>query len=290
MSREGVTLIDPLAGDAPAIAKRVPVWAWIGIAVVTIVALFLFRPLLALVALVILVTAIVGLTRGTPTWLRLRTRNIAIGAIAASAAVLLVSAGVSAAVPGASDQGLVTEAVSGPESASPIASPTRSATPTPTQTPTPTPVVTTREEVVREAIPFERTNADDPNRPRGQNAVTTAGMDGERTLTYTVTLTDGVETGRAVASDVVSRPPTTEVTSVGVYDAPKPAEPAPAPPQSGGGCHGSYSGACVPVGVSDVDCASGKGDGPEYVGGPIRVVGPDVYDLDGNDNDGIACE
>jgi hypothetical protein len=54
-------------------------------------------------------------------------------------------------------------------------------------------------------------------------------------------------------------------------------------------CHPSYQGACVPVGVSDVDCAGGRGNGPYYVAGPIRVVGPDVYGLD-SDGDGIACE
>lgn len=52
-------------------------------------------------------------------------------------------------------------------------------------------------------------------------------------------------------------------------------------------CHPSYSG-CVPI-ASDVDCAGGDGDGPAYVQGPIRVVGPDVYDLD-RDGDGIACD
>jgi hypothetical protein len=55
-------------------------------------------------------------------------------------------------------------------------------------------------------------------------------------------------------------------------------------------CHPSYEGACVPI-ASDVDCAGGSGNGPAYVSAKnFRVVGPDVYGLDGNDNDGIACE
>jgi len=44
----------------------------------------------------------------------------------------------------------------------------------------------------------------------------------------------------------------------------------------------------VPI-ASDVDCAGGSGNGPEYVAGPITVVGPDVYGLD-RDGDGVACE
>lgn len=52
-------------------------------------------------------------------------------------------------------------------------------------------------------------------------------------------------------------------------------------------CNSNYSG-CVPI-ASDVDCAGGSGNGPEYVSGPIQVIGSDIYDLD-RDNDGIACE
>jgi hypothetical protein len=44
----------------------------------------------------------------------------------------------------------------------------------------------------------------------------------------------------------------------------------------------------VPI-ASDVDCAGGKGDGPAYVTGPVRVIGRDIYGLD-NDKDGIGCE
>ncbi|WP_353339784.1 SH3 domain-containing protein [Pelagimonas sp. KU-00592-HH] len=53
-------------------------------------------------------------------------------------------------------------------------------------------------------------------------------------------------------------------------------------------CHPSYEGKCVPI-ASDVDCAGGSGNGPAYVRGPVRVVGPDVYRLD-RDRDGYGCE
>jgi hypothetical protein len=53
-------------------------------------------------------------------------------------------------------------------------------------------------------------------------------------------------------------------------------------------CHPSYEGECVPI-ASDADCASGSGNGPAYVKGPVYVVGPDEYDLD-RDGDGVGCE
>lgn len=59
------------------------------------------------------------------------------------------------------------------------------------------------------------------------------------------------------------------------------------PPASN--CHPSYTGACVPNDGRDVDCDGGEGDGPHYVKGPVRVVGTDVFGLDGN-GDGVGCE
>ncbi len=53
-------------------------------------------------------------------------------------------------------------------------------------------------------------------------------------------------------------------------------------------CDPNYAIACVPI-ASDVDCASGSGNGPAYVTGPVQVVGVDIYDLD-RDGDGMACE
>ena len=52
-------------------------------------------------------------------------------------------------------------------------------------------------------------------------------------------------------------------------------------------CNPNYD-PCVPV-ASDVDCSGGGGNGPEYVTGPVTVIGYDVYKLD-RDGDGKACE
>jgi micrococcal nuclease len=81
----------------------------------------------------------------------------------------------------------------------------------------------------------------------------------------------------------VTAAPTTRVTVARLV----PTTPAPA---ASAGCHPSYSGACVPTGFSDVDCAGGSGNGPGYVSDKrFQVIGPDVYGLD-NDRDGVACE
>ena len=43
-------------------------------------------------------------------------------------------------------------------------------------------------------------------------------------------------------------------------------------------CHSNYKGKCDPI-ASDVDCAGGSGNAPEYVRGPVEGVGLDDYDL-----------
>lgn len=53
-------------------------------------------------------------------------------------------------------------------------------------------------------------------------------------------------------------------------------------------CDSNYTGACVPI-ADDVDCEGGDGDGPEYVTGPVTVVGEDIYNLD-HDGNGTGCE
>ena len=52
-------------------------------------------------------------------------------------------------------------------------------------------------------------------------------------------------------------------------------------------CDPNYN-PCVPI-ASDVDCASGSGNGPAYVEGPVYVIGTDIYRLD-RDGDGVGCE
>jgi hypothetical protein len=139
--------------------------------------------------------------------------------------------------------------------------------------------------VESQPVPFASSTVDDGSIAEGTVVTVTPGANGERTITYEVTYVDGVEVGRKTVSDVVSVAPVDEVIANGTYVAPPaPVEAAPVD----NGCHPSYADECVPF-ASDADCAAGSGDGPAYVTGPVRVVGPDDYGLD-RDGDGIACD
>ncbi|WP_233600939.1 MULTISPECIES: G5 domain-containing protein [Micromonospora] len=141
--------------------------------------------------------------------------------------------------------------------------------------PTPSPKVETRTETETQTIRYDQRTVKDPNLAKGKRVVRTRGVNGVRTLTYEVTLTDGAETGRRLVSSVVTRKPVTQVVAVGTKSEPS------------SRCDPNYSG-CVPI-ASDVDCAGGGGDGPAYVTGPVKVIGSDIYRLD-RDHDGYGCD
>jgi hypothetical protein len=67
---------------------------------------------------------------------------------------------------------------------------------------------------------------------------------------------------------------------------PKPKKPE-STKKSGQQCHPSYSG-CLRPDASDYDCAGGSGNGPYYTR-RVRVIGPDVFDLD-RDGNGWGCD
>lgn len=276
VARNGVVGSEPLPAAKIGFFRRLPLWAWILIGVVAVILALVLSRIVAPIALAVLITGIVALSKGTPTWLRLTSKRAATIVTASAAAVFLVTGVVSASVPPAppAEQASV-EAV-------PFVGGNDGVT-TATPKPSPTPTATTRDEKVTEPIVFEQTTVEDPAIARGQTQITTAGQNGEKTLTYRVKLVDGKEVSRELVSEVVTRQPIAQVTSVGTYDPPPP---PPAPEASG--CDSNYADACVPI-ASDVDCAWGTGDGPAYFDGVARVVGSDVYDLD-RDNDGYACE
>lgn len=86
---------------------------------------------------------------------------------------------------------------------------------------------------------------------------------------------------------VPTPPPTPVPTAVPI--APVAPPPPPAATAVPANCHTSYLDACLLVGAGDYDCAGGSGNGPNYIAGPIRVVGWDEFGLDGN-GDGVGCE
>ncbi|WP_410789258.1 G5 domain-containing protein [Kribbella sp. C-35] len=162
---------------------------------------------------------------------------------------------------------------------------TATSTPQTSATPKTTPkasvkpkVITTKEVVEFRVIPFKKKTVTDDSLPKGERTVRTAGVNGTRRLVYRVTYVNGVQTAKRMVRQEVAKEPRSQVTAVGT----KVEE-----PEESGGCDPNYSG-CVPI-ASDVDCSGGSGNGPEYVDGPIDVVGTDKYRLDA-DHDGIACE
>uniref|UniRef100_UPI0018753F10 G5 domain-containing protein n=5 Tax=Streptococcus suis TaxID=1307 RepID=UPI0018753F10 len=82
------------------------------------------------------------------------------------------------------------------------------------------PVITTEEVTETEAVAYETVREDDPTLEEGKEAVVTPGQAGVRTIVYTVTKTDGVETGRVVKSDSITTPAVNEVIKVGTKKAP----------------------------------------------------------------------
>ncbi len=81
--------------------------------------------------------------------------------------------------------------------------------------------------VVTAPIPHGTVRTDDPDVLVGTEKVTQKGVDGEQATTFSVTVTDGVETARQQTGVAVTRPAVDEQVSVGTK--PKPAAPVPAP-------------------------------------------------------------
>ncbi|MEU5783593.1 G5 domain-containing protein [Micromonospora lupini] len=137
----------------------------------------------------------------------------------------------------------------------------------------PSPVVRVTTVTERAAIRHGERTVKDASLAEGKRVVRTRGVDGVRTLTYRVTTTDGVQTGKKLVTSTVTKKPVTEVVAVGT--------------KKKSNCDPNYS-PCVPI-ASDVDCLPGSGNGPAYVRGTVKVIGDDIYDLD-RDNDGYGCD
>jgi hypothetical protein len=92
-----------------------------------------------------------------------------------------------------------------------------------TQQATKAPVVTTQTTTELQSIPYSSTTVNSAAMPQGQSEVTTMGLNGMQTLTYKVTLTNGLQTNKQLVSSVITSAPVAQVTTVGTYIAPTPA-------------------------------------------------------------------
>ncbi|WP_061582821.1 G5 domain-containing protein [Streptococcus gordonii] len=84
------------------------------------------------------------------------------------------------------------------------------------------PVITTKEETKTEEVDFQVKEVPNSALPEGVRNVTTPGKKGVRTIVYTVTYADGVETGRVEKSNTIITPAVDEVVEVGTKKATAP--------------------------------------------------------------------
>jgi uncharacterized protein YabE (DUF348 family) len=103
---------------------------------------------------------------------------------------------------------------------------------------------------VTSPIPFERVETPDPNAFEGDETVTQAGQPGEQVITYRVTVTDGVQTGKEELRSQVTREPVAEHVTVGT-------KPRPANTPTADGLNWAALAACESGGRPDAVSASG---------------------------------
>jgi uncharacterized protein YabE (DUF348 family) len=70
------------------------------------------------------------------------------------------------------------------------------------------------------AIPFETIEQEAPNLPKGTKSVKTAGVAGQRLVTYTAVVVDGVEVSREIVTESIVAQPVNQVILIGTKTAP----------------------------------------------------------------------
>ncbi|MDJ1113798.1 thermonuclease family protein [Microbacterium dauci] len=124
--------------------------AWLAIIAVGVLAAIALSPIFAVIFLVVLITGIVALTRGSRTWLRFSSRRTAAWVTAFSAVGFLVTGSMANLVIGG-DRGEETVAAVVEPTTVP-SEPVDAPTPTPSETPTPTPTPTVQAVAVTNVI------------------------------------------------------------------------------------------------------------------------------------------
>ena len=77
------------------------------------------------------------------------------------------------------------------------------------------PVVDTRTVKEKQKINYQTRTVKDSSLRKGTRKVTTRGVPGVRTVTYEVTLTDGVQTAKKLIGSQITKAPITQVVRVG---------------------------------------------------------------------------
>lgn len=90
----------------------------------------------------------------------------------------------------------------------------------PSQPSVPQPVVTIQTVTETSVIQPKQLTVENDKLPKDTTKITQQAVPGVDTKTYTVTLTDGVETARVLVSDIVTTEPIDQITTVGTYVAP----------------------------------------------------------------------
>lgn len=129
------------------------------------------------------------------------------------------------------------------------------------------PVLTTKIENETQPVAFEKQTIEDGTINKGESVIKVSGVNGIKTITHTISLTDGKETERKT-TEAITTAPVAEVTAIGTYVKPTPS------------CDTNYSG-CIPIVSYDLDCSD--------IGYSVTVLGYDKHRLD-RDNDGYGCE
>jgi len=83
------------------------------------------------------------------------------------------------------------------------------------ESPKPQPEITTQDVTVKEPIPYGSSTVKNPALPKGTRNTKVQGVNGEKEVVYTITLTDGKETGRVKKSETVIKPAVDEVIEEG---------------------------------------------------------------------------
>ena len=164
-----VDLTPPASPELPAAKRRrrVPVWVWVIIGVLSVGLVLLLAPIVGIAALTVLITGIVALAKNSPTWLRFRSRRSAVTWTAISAVVFLLAGLMTSVVyPSAAEASRASSVAIATTAPTPTAEPTATSTPTPEVTAEPVDSETTKE-----AFEGEVATVSDASSTAGQSAL-----------------------------------------------------------------------------------------------------------------------